>query len=369
MERKLMEDSGEMADAIEALATDQDEKMDDEMLRATREEVGNAFEILVRNATEEFGFTPRDVYKGIFYLHKMKADHTAANTLEYFKLVTPVREFSEDKRLSDFLDRTVAVRPRPGGDDDHSVWEMAFKSIRIAREVVVSVRLEEDKRLWEMYDSFRMSPECSPFAEWVFEAIVHRVFSCGWPDGSPPQHIPMVSNKEDPPFFSTDPPSTPDSSLLSLAPLRAHNRDVTRGVDFAHGLDNVTLDCNKYYIPTATSDPLFDSFTINQDQDAVVISIFQITISPNQEGSVQGYVFIRKIMAHVSTLLKDPKPRVKIAYFLVCPEGKSQHKWQMPPGWSRNTGLNNHQGKVFCLRIPAPVRHDTSRLLTPNFAT
>ena len=362
------EDSGKMADVIESSATSQDEKMVDKTLRATKEEVDNAFEILVRNATEEFGFAPRDVYKGIFHLRKKKLDHAAAaNALNHSDLVTIVREFSMDMRLGGFSDRVVTVRPRPGGGDDYSVWEMDFKSIRIAREVAVSMRLGEDKYLWETYDILRVSPECSPLAGWVFEAIVHRVLSGGQLDGSAPHHIPMVCNKEEPPLFSTDPSSTPDSSLLSPAPLRAHTRDVTR-VDFAHGLDNVTLDYNKYYIPTATSDPLFDSFTINQDQDTVVISIFQITTSPNQEGSAQGYFFIRKIMAHVSTLLKDPKPRVKIAYFLVCPEGESQHKWQMPAGWSRNTGLNSHQGKVFCLCIPAPVRHDTSRLLTPNFA-
>ena len=141
---------------------------------------------------------------------------------------------------------------------------------------------------------------------------------------------------------------------------------------FAHGLDNVTLEDNKYYIPTATNNPLFDSFTVNRDRDTVVISIFHITVSPRYEGSTQGYLSIHKIMAHVRKLLKlleVPNPKVEIAYFLVCPEGTSQHKWQMPAGWSKNTGFNDHKGKAFCLRIPTSVRRDTSCLLTPNFAT
>ena len=86
------------------------------------------------------------------------------------------------------------------------------------------------------------------------------------------------NNKKDFPLFSTDPPSTPDASLSSLV-LRIYTRNVVR-VDFASGLDNVTLDDNKYYVPTAVNNPLLDLFTINQDQDTAVISIFQITISP-----------------------------------------------------------------------------------------
>ena len=174
------------------------------------------------------------------------------------------------------------------------------------------------------------------------------------------------NNKKDFPLFSTDPPSTPDASLSSLV-LRIYTRNVVR-VDFANGLDNVTLDDNKYYVPTAVNNPLLDLFTINQDQDTAVISIFQITISPEHEGSAQGYLSIREIMAHMHKLLKPRKPNFEIAYFLVCPEGTSQHKWQMPAGWSEKTRFYNHQGKAYYLRIPVSVRRDTSRLLTPNFA-
>ena len=373
-ERKLMEaeDHGEVGDVIGASATDKDEKMADEMLQATEEEVDNAFEILVRNATEEFGFAPRDVYDGIFSLLATKRDHaTVVNNLEYSELVTLVRKFSGDGRLDGFSHRVVAVRPCPGGGDDHSVWEMTFKSIRIAREVAVLMRLRKDSYLRETYDFLHGFPEGSALAGWVFEAIVHRVFSGGWSDGSAPQHILMDSDKNDPPLFSTNRTSTPDASLSSLAPLRTHARDVVR-VDFAHGLDNVTLEDNKYYIPTATNNPLFDSFTVNRHREAVVISIFQITISTRHEGSTQGYLSIRKIIAHVRKLLKlleAPNPKVEIAYFLVCPEGTSQHKWQMPAGWGENTGFNDHKGKAFCLRIPTSARRDTSCLLTLNFAT
>jgi hypothetical protein len=143
---------------------------------------------------------------------------------------------------------------------------------------------------------------------WVFEAIIHRILSGAWQlDGPTLQPIRMVSDCGDPPVFSTD-PSSPSSSiadtLTSLASLRTGTRAVTR-VNFTHGLSNVTLGNDKYYIPTTTTNPLFDSFTIDLDLDrhTVVISVFQIATS-RREGSTRGYTLIRKIMARVCELLK-----------------------------------------------------------------
>ena len=44
--------------------------------------VDSALEILVHNATEEFGFAPRDVYNGVFRLPRTREDH--ATVLENF---------------------------------------------------------------------------------------------------------------------------------------------------------------------------------------------------------------------------------------------------------------------------------------------
>jgi len=125
-------------------------------------------------------------------------------------------------------------------------------------------------------------------------------------------------------------------------------------------LSDVTLDTDKYYIPIAANNPLFDSFTINHDRDGrtAVISIFQITISPRHGGSGDGYRSIRKIMIRVSELLKgaeaDPKPAIKVTYFLVCP-GSKKYKWQMPVGWKKDNKLNDHCGEAFCIPVPVEV--------------
>ena len=257
------------------------------------------------------------------------------------------------ERLDDFADYVVAVYPHSGsGDSDYySDREMDLKSIRIAGKAVESMRLEKHERLREAYHYFHRISVGPNLAGWVFKAIIHRMFSGGWSDGSAPQPIRMVSNNSDPPVFSADLPSVPDAWLPSPAPLSTDTRAVTL-VNFTHGLNDVTLDKNNYYIPIATTNPLFDSFTIDRHRDTVIISIFQITISQKHEGSAAGYFLIRKIIAHVRRLLKVPKAPVKIVYILVCPKDATQHKWQMPVDWNKNIKINDHRGNAFYLRVP-----------------
>jgi len=243
-------------------------------------------------------------------------------------------------------------------DMDH--WAVEFKSIQIARKVMESMSLEEDSHLQDMYHLFRRISKASSLAGRIFEAIVHRLLSKGWQSDKPIlQPIRMVSNCCDPPTFSIDPTSqsssTPDTLLSSLAPVRTGTRALTR-VNFTHGLSDVTLDNNKYYTPITPSHPPFDLFTINLDPDqhTVVISVLQITISPSHKGSAEGYPLIRKIMTRVCELLKkaDLRATVKVAYFLVCPEGASQHQWQMPVDWGKNVKTHDHRGDAFCIRVP-----------------
>ena len=122
-----------------------------------------------------------------------------------------------------------------------------------------------------------------------------------------------------------------------------------------------------YYIPTTDNHPLFDSFTIDLDpnQRAIVISVFRIPISSMHEGPAKGYPLIRKILAHIRELLSEANPEamveatVKVAYFLVCPEGQSQHEWQMSVGWNENAQTNDHREDVFCIRVPVSVDSGT----------
>ena len=358
-------------DGISASATDQDKNMVDEagQPQAWAGKVDSALEILVHNATEEFGFAPRDVYNGVLELPDTRKQHAIVVKLDRSKLKAIVETLYGSRKLDDVSARVVVVHPLQISTR-YDWWVIDFKSIRIAKEAVESMRLEEAKHLQETYNRIHKLSDGSPLARWVFKAIVHRMLSDGsWSGGPMPQPIRMVSDGRDPSTLSTNSPlspSTPDTSLPPPTPLRAGTRAVTR-VNFTHKLGNVTLDDGRYYIPTTDNHPLFDSFTIDLDpnQRAIVISVFRIPISSMHEGPAKGYPLIRKIVAHIRELLSEANPEamveatVKVAYFLVCPEGQSQHEWQMSVGWNENAQTNDHREDVFCIRVPVSVDSGT----------
>jgi hypothetical protein len=320
------------------------------------DKVRNAFEILVRNATEEFGFAARDVFNGVLRLPRARVRHArGVEKLGYDQLRELVLGLPRDcGSKSQFSDIVVVVYPRPSTSlSNYDDWVTDFKSIRIAKEAVEWLRLQGHGRLREMYNLFHRIPECSSLAGWVFEAIVHRMFVAGW---QAPQPILMASDGGNPPVFSTDSPSsTSGTFLLPFAPLSAGTRAFTR-VDFNdRRLSGVTLEPNTYYVPTVATNPLFDSFIIDRVSQTVVISIIQITASGMHEGSGKGYINIRKIMSCVRKLLKEEgsNATVQVAYCLVCPDDRSQHKWKMPVGWDKCTKFNNHCGDGFYIRIPS----------------
>ena len=316
----------------------------------------DALKILVQNAIEEFGLAARDVYNGVFDLRVTRQQHAdALRLLDYSKLRNLVVSFSDNRELDAVSDRIVVVYPR-SAVLRLDRWEIDFKSIRIANEAVELMRSAEDNHLRDMYHLLHKIPEGSTsMAGWIFKARVHRMLSGGWQLGLPvPRPIRMATNWCDPPAFSTGSPPSPSPIPDTLLPSLVPARTVVR-VSLIHKLNDVTLDENRYYILTASNRPLFDSFTITHGKGTVVISVFQITISPKHEGSSKGYLFIRKIMTRVRELLKKEglKATIQIAYILVCPDG--QHKWQMPNDWSKSVEIHDHRGDAFCVFIPNSV--------------
>ena len=331
----------------------------------------NALNILVHNATEEFGFIPRVVYSGILNARDTMDQHAnAVKQLTYTELQNIVSSFSVNRGLtSDISHRVVVVFPQPSTDLFSSDrWEIDFKSIRIARKVMDSMEVHENERLRELYSFFHSFLESSNLAGWFFEVMVHRLFSGSWEPGPVPQPIHMDSQvSTGPPIFSTDPPSSTNNT--SLSPPYACTRTVRR-VDFDLPLlSGVTLENDKYYIPAASNHPLFDSFIINADGPVTVISIFQMTTTKLRKGSAKGYPLIRKIMRRVRQLLegRNPEPEIVVEYFLVCSKDESERQWAMPAGWDDNAIINNHRGKCFCILIPIPGHRGASCLFTPNF--
>ena len=142
--------------------------------QALEDNVDSALKILLHNAIEEFGFAP-DVYRGVLHLPETGSEHIAAvKSLRFSHLVTIAEKFSRDFSVDDFAHRVVAVYPDPNSDVRYHKWEMDFKSARIAREAVDSMRIKEPKQPPETCNLLRHIRMGSILAERVSNAIAHQ---------------------------------------------------------------------------------------------------------------------------------------------------------------------------------------------------
>ena len=121
-------------------------------------------EILVQNATEEFGFFPRDVYCGVFNLPYSRAEHDPAlGGFSCARLKSLLEEFRNFNIDSDLV---IAVHPIHVGSNI-DLWRVDFKSNQIAEKVVELLRLEEDTHLQETYNILKANSKTSSMAGWV----------------------------------------------------------------------------------------------------------------------------------------------------------------------------------------------------------
>jgi len=140
------EDRDEMGDGIGASATDQDEDMVGGEEAPMK--VDEALEILVENATEEFGFIPRDVYSGVFQLSDTRVNHTTAfGGFNLDKLQKIVETFTTERRFApEYAHRVLVIFPSPPESLRLDRWEIDLKSIRIREKFMFDVLLGRQLR-------------------------------------------------------------------------------------------------------------------------------------------------------------------------------------------------------------------------------
>ena len=129
----------------------------------------------MRNAINEFGFAPRDVYNGVFQLVDTKEEHAeATEQLRRSDLQSLVNAFHMECRFDGISDRVLAVHPVPGSYDS---WIIYFKSPRIAKKAVELMRSKGDELPQDMCCSFGAPSEAATLAGWISEAnVLHREF-------------------------------------------------------------------------------------------------------------------------------------------------------------------------------------------------
>ena len=105
--------------------------------------VDEALRTVIYDATEEFGFAPRDAYNAIIKPSGTRKEHAKAVTkLTYSDLMAFVKTFADDCELSRVSHLIVAVSPHQS-EPNCDRWTINFKSPRIAKEVVQKMRLLE----------------------------------------------------------------------------------------------------------------------------------------------------------------------------------------------------------------------------------
>ena len=145
-------------------------------------------------------------------------------------------------------------------------------------------------QLREMYAQPSKLPATHDVAGRIFEAMIHREFSGSWQDSGGPtlDYFRMTSNNENPPTFCTVSLSGGDPQSPVPAPLSANAKRIIKvNLNLAGPPSGVTLDEDRYCIPTGDDNPLFGSFIVHHDSATrtLVISIIQVVISAKQEGS------------------------------------------------------------------------------------
>ena len=142
----------------------------------------DALRILVKHATGEFGFTPRDVHRAIFNPFRTKQIHAAAiEDLDHPTMATFAMNFLKQYNPDVLSHRVIAVRPIPACNlNANDRWAIDFKSPQIAKNVVERLQQEEIGTLREMFYLFKRIPNGHSSAGRLFEAMVHRESLDGW---------------------------------------------------------------------------------------------------------------------------------------------------------------------------------------------
>lgn len=131
--------------------------------------------------------------------------------------------------------------------------------------------------------------------------------------------------------------------LQKLPGLRSRRIGRWRDTDIEHLSDTV------FYVPTVSSDALFDTFFVDRDTSgAVVLWIVRMAVGPVPEGSMQGF---RAVTDLIEKLEKEGRGRVAVKYLLVVPREvvqRSEATWDMVA-----EGLEVAPGEVFVQSLGA----------------
>ncbi|KAF4607355.1 hypothetical protein EYR38_001423 [Pleurotus pulmonarius] len=262
------------------------------------EKVAPGLESSVSNASEKWGWAPRDIYTAITNEQNLEIALTTAllglDTLrQLLKLLTEAITGSADNSESESHDIISLYQCPTGGP------LMDFKSPYIRYRVQERIGIVHPEEARTFIHLLRYHRESAPLYGWAFENLVFSIL-CG----------PMNQGDLSPPCLAS---VSPDGTKWSLqidpsdpgqAPTSRPPHPVGRTRVTFDNLGNVTLDDTKLFVPPQPNFPFLDAFFLQFDRQEshVVVVVLQVTTSLKHHGSAKGYAFLERLRTHLEHL-------------------------------------------------------------------
>lgn len=233
----------------------------------------------------------------------------------------------------------------PCVDDDFGV---DFRSTSVAQNMTRKFEKLSIEELFEKYDQYRNIPNCIHLAARLLETIMIRSISRG-------QHIIMEMTEQSP--TGSDRPcfllKVSNCSLESMPRFPKHtiyNFDALK----SENAQPIPLEPDVLYQPKAQNHPLFDFLAVQipDKPGKATIWVLRSGVAAQHEDSREGYISVRRVMQQIRAQMPSRLVEFVIKYVYITDILLPQEiRWQMPENWTKELSKNNHQGKVYCLKL------------------
>lgn len=337
-------------------------------------DIDDAIRALVKDTTDEYGSSARDVIQAIYTPSLLRKSHEQVKGVTYDSLYTSVNEGMYMMR-SESSDSVIAVSRVFDPDQAPSFGDMfsvSFKSIRIGQKLMEIMVCCGEHRVRDMFDLYRTNPRSSSLADWAFETYSHFMMSRNDPSLLPriKMSLKTPTKRNAPTFITTESPHAP---LPQPNPYSTRTFTIIDIPEFIQDTGLLQLSTSTYYVPEASSKPFFDAFFIDvtRSMDSIACTIWIVNMSTTHGSSAHDHATIQHLIERVtlqaeqlaqpltlvpglpeteSNVLQRPAKKLRLGnlavttqvnFLHVSPDGLSpsgsERQWDMPeaegPGW------------------------------------
>lgn len=216
-------------------------------------DIDDAIRALVKDTTDEYGSSARDVIQAIYTPSLLRKSHEQVKGVTYDSLYTSINEGMYMMR-SESSDSVIAVSRVFDPDQAPSFGDMfsvSFKSIRIGQKLMEIMVCYGEHRVRDMFDLYRTNPRSSSLADWAFETYSHFMMSRNDPSLLPriKMSLKTPTKRNAPTFITTESPHAP---LAQPNPYSTRTFTIIDIPEFIQDTGLLQLSTSTYYVPEAS---------------------------------------------------------------------------------------------------------------------